>query len=334
MSKSIYNRRSFITLTAGLALSAVAIVGCEAPAGSPGAGSAGANGAKPYIAIVSKGFQHQFWQAVKQGADKGAKEFDVEVSFEGPNTEKDVDQQIQMLTTALGKSPSAIGFAALDSKAATPLLEQAKAKNIPVIAFDSGVDSDIPVSTASTDNKAAAAEAAKHLAELIGGSGEVAIIGHDQTSKSGTDRRDGFKEYIEKNHPGIKIVAIQYAGGDQLLSADAAKAIVTAHPNLKGMYGTNEGSAIGVVKAVEELGLKGKLTIVGFDSGKAQIDAIKSGLMAGAVTQNPVGIGYETVKAAVAAIKGEKLQSKIDTGFYWYDSKNIDSEQIKPNLYE
>ncbi|MFJ5958694.1 ABC transporter substrate-binding protein [Paenarthrobacter sp. NPDC092416] len=331
MSKSIHNRRSFLTLT-GLALGAVAIAGCEAPAGS--ASAATANGAKPYIAVVSKGFQHQFWQAVKQGADKAAKEFNVEVSFEGPNTEKDVDQQIQMLTTALGKSPAAIGFAALDSQAATPLLEEAKSKNIPVIAFDSGVDSNIPATTASTDNKAAAAEAAKHLAELIGGTGEIAIIGHDQTSKSGTDRRDGFKEYIEKNHAGIKIVAVQYAGGDQLLSADAAKAIITANPNLKGMYGTNEGSAIGVVKAVEELGLKGKLTIVGFDSGKAQIDAIRSGLMAGAVTQNPVGIGYETVKAAVAAIKGEQLPGKIDTGFYWYDAKNIDSETIKPNLYE
>ncbi|MBT2513385.1 ABC transporter substrate-binding protein [Arthrobacter sp. ISL-30] len=329
MSKSIFKRRAFIAAT-GLALGALAITGCEAPAGSTPADG----GAKRYVAIVSKGFQHQFWQAVKQGADKAAQEFNVEVSFEGPNTEKDVDQQIQMLTTAIGKSPDAVGFAALDSQAATPLLEDAKSKKIPVIAFDSGVDSTIPATTASTDNKAAAAEAAKHLAELIGGTGEIAIIGHDQTSKSGNDRRDGFKEYIEKNHPGIKIVAIQYAGGDQLLSADAAKAILTANPNLKGMYGTNEGSAIGVVKAVEELGLKGKLTVVGFDSGKAQIDAIRSGLMAGAVTQNPVGIGYETVKAAVAAIKGEKLPEKIDTGFYWYDSTNIDSDQIKPNLYQ
>ena len=147
MSKSIHNRRSFLTLT-GLALGAVAIAGCEAPAGSAPATGAAADGAKPYIAVVSKGFQHQFWQAVKQGADKAAKEFNVDISFEGPNTEKDVDQQIQMLTTALGKSPAAIGFAALDSQAATPLLEQAKSKNIPVIAFDSGVDSTIPATTA------------------------------------------------------------------------------------------------------------------------------------------------------------------------------------------
>ncbi|GAP59279.1 D-allose-binding periplasmic protein [Arthrobacter sp. Hiyo1] len=332
MSKSIYNRRSFLTVT-GVALGAVAMAGCDTPAAAPGA-AATTPGAKPYIAIVSKGFQHQFWQAVKQGAEKAASEFNVTITFEGPNTEADVDQQIQMLTTALGKNPAAIGFAALDSKAATPLLEQAKSKNIPIIAFDSGVDSDIPVGTASTDNKAAAGEAAKHLAGLIGNEGNIAIICHDQTSKSGVDRRDGFKDWIAANAPKIKIVDIQYAGGDQLKSTDAAKAIIAAHPELKGMYGTNEGSAIGVVNAVNELGLKDKLTIVGFDSGKAQLDAIRGGVMAGAITQNPVGIGYETVKAAVAAINKQPVKKVIDTGFYWYDAKNIDSEQIKPNLYQ
>ena len=127
---------------------------------SDAGGSAAAEGDRPYIALVSKGFQHQFWQAVKAGAEQAAEEFDVEITFEGPNTEADVDQQIQMLQTALDKSPAAIGFAALDSQAAGPLLQQAKDQDIPVIAFDSGVDSDIPLTTAATDNLAAAAEAA------------------------------------------------------------------------------------------------------------------------------------------------------------------------------
>ena len=97
--------------------------------------------------------------------------------------------------------------------------------------------------------------------------------------------------------------------------------------------GTNEGSAIGVVNGVRELGSKG-ITIVGYDSGKAQTDAIREGLMAGAITQNPVGIGYETVKAAVAAAKGEAVSANIDTGFYWYDKSNIDAPEIAAVLYE
>lgn len=301
---------------------------------SSGSGDEGSSSDQKYVAVVSKGFQHQFWQAVKQGADEAAKEFDVKVTFEGPESESQVDKQIEMLRAALDKKPDAIGFAALDSKAAIPLLEEADASEIPIIAFDSGVDSEIPLGTATTDNKAASALAADKMAEFIGEEGKIALIVHDQTSVTGVDRRDGFVEQIESNYPNIEIVDIQYGGGDHLKSTDLAKAVMSAHPDLKGIFGSNEGSAIGVVNAVRELDMSGKITIVGFDSGKAQIDAIKDGLMAGAVTQNPVGIGYETVKAAVAAMKGETVEKVIDTGFYWYDSDNIEDDEIQAAIYE
>jgi len=293
-----------------------------------------ASGGKLYIPVISKGFQHQFWQAVKQGAEKAAQEFDVEITFEGPETETQVDKQIEMLQAALDKKPAAIGFAALDSKAATPLLEKAKAANIPVIGFDSGVDSDIPVTTAATNNVAAAGLAAEKMAELIGGKGEIALIVHDQTSRTGIDRRDGFKNRIEEKYPDIKIVDIQYGGGDHLKSTDLTKAIIQAHPDIKGIFGANEGSAVGVVNAVTELKKEGQIVIIGYDSGKLQMDAVRSGKMAGAITQNPIGIGYETVKAAVQAKKGENIPKSIDTGFLWYDKTNIDSDEIKPLLYE
>lgn len=331
-------------LTTGVAVAALALAGCggggsSSTSGDAASGSDGATtdttGDKPYIAIVSKGFQHQFWQAVKTGADQAAEEFGVTVTFEGSDSEADVDQQIQQLQTALDKNPQAIGFAALDSQAATPLLQQAEAAGIPIIAFDSGVDSDIPVTTASTDNKAAAAEAAKQMAEGMNHEGKVAMVVHDQTSVTGQDRRDGFKDYMEQNEPKIEIVDIQYGGGDQAKSADLTKAILAAHPDLKGIYGSNEGSAIGVVQGVKETGISdGELIVVGFDSGKAQIDAIRDGLMYGAITQNPVGMGYETVKAAVEAIEGKELPKTIDTGFFWYTKDNIDTDEIKAVIYE
>ncbi len=287
---------------------------------------------KPYIPLISKGFQHQFWQAVKAGADKAAAEFNVEVTFEGPDNEGQVDRQIDMLAAALARKPTAIGFAALDSQAAIPLLRQAKEAGIPIVAFDSGVDSDIPVATASTDNAAAAGLAADKMAELIGGSGKVALVVHDQTSRTGIDRRDGFVNRIKQAHPGIEIVAIEYGGGDHLRSTEITKTIIQANPDLKGMFGANEGSAIGIVNGVREM--NSSITIVGYDSGKAQTDAVRSGLMAGAITQNPVGIGYETVKAALAASKGEAVPAAIDTGFYWYDAKNIDDPEIAAVLYD
>ncbi|SCK39904.1 ribose transport system substrate-binding protein [Variovorax sp. HW608] len=285
-----------------------------------------------YIPLVSKGFQHQFWQAVKSGAEQAAKDYKVRVSFEGPESESMVDKQIDMLSAALAKKPKAIGFAALDSQAAIPLLKKAQAEKIPVVAFDSGVDSDIPVTTAATNNKAAAAMAADKLAEAIGKSGEVAVIAHDQTSRTGIDRRDGFLDRLKSNYPNVKVVSVQYGGGDHLKSTEIAKSMLQAYPNLKGMFGTNEGSAIGVVNGVKEM--KRKVVVVGFDSGKQQKDAIRDGSMAGAITQNPVGIGYKTVEAAVKAIKGEQLPKVIDTGFYWYDKSNIDDPKIAAVLYD
>ena len=133
-----------IGIIAAAAVVALSLAGCGRGATEGAGGSA--NGAKtPYIAIVSKGFSQQFWQAVKKGADAQAKKEGAKITFEGPPTESDTEKQITMLTNALAKHPDAIGFAALDSKSAAPLMEQAKTAKIPVVAFDSGVESDVPV---------------------------------------------------------------------------------------------------------------------------------------------------------------------------------------------
>jgi ribose transport system substrate-binding protein len=318
----------------GAAIAAAAFAFTAAACGG-GESAAGGGGApdQPYIAIVSKGFQHQFWQAVKQGAEQEAARQGVRISFEGPASESEVEAQVTMLQNALGRQPDALGFAALDSRAAAPMLQQARTSNIPVVAFDSGVDSPIPLTTAATDNKAAAGEVAKHMAEALGGTGKVGLVVHDQTSRTGQDRRDGFLEWMKANAPGIQVLDPQYGGGDQAKSADITKAIIAANPDLKGIYAANEGSAIGVLRGVAESGKTG-LAIIGFDSGTGQIEAIRNGTMLGAVTQDPIGMGEETVKAAVKAINGEPLPPVIDTGFFWYDKSNIDSPEIQPLLYQ
>src|SRR2546427_11140059 len=157
---------AFIALTASLVLVAAACGG-QAPVGGGGAPAA-----KAFIPMISKGFQHQFWQAVKQGAEKASTQFGVTITFEGPENESQVAKELEMLQAALNKKPQALCFAALDSKAAIPLLQKFKDAKIPVIGFDSGVDSDIPLATAATDNIAAGAAADK-MAALIGGSGDV-----------------------------------------------------------------------------------------------------------------------------------------------------------------
>jgi ribose transport system substrate-binding protein len=328
----------------GLLLIGSLVSACvAAPAAAPAAEEAAATEAapaeeaaaeKPYIPVISKGFQHQFWQAVKLGSDQAAADYNVDITFEGPATESEVDKQIEMLEAALAKNPAAICFAALDTQAAIPLLEEANSRGIPVVGFDSGVDSDIPVATAATDNLAAAALAADKMAELIGGAGQIAVLVHDQTSRTGIDRRDGFTNRIAEAYPDIEIVNVDYGAGDHLKSTDLAKAVIQANPDLKGYFGANEGSAIGVLNAVTELGKVGEIVVIGYDSGQQQMDAVRSGAMAGAITQNPIGIGYKCVEAAVKAINGEEVEKVIDTGFFWYDASNMDSEEIAALLYQ
>jgi ribose transport system substrate-binding protein len=337
--------KQLISILIGMLVIAALVAGCATPTTAPAeppaqapaeqpAEQPPAASARPYIPVISKGFQHQFWQAVRLGSENAARDFDVDITFEGPESESQVDRQIEMLQVALEKNPSAICLAALDSQAVIPLLERAQAAGIPVIGFDSGVDSDIPVTTAATDNIAAAAHAADKMAELIGGEGEVAVIVHDQTSRTGIDRRDGFVQRMEEQYPNITVVDVQYGGGDHLRSTELARAIIQAHPNLKGFFGANEGSIIGVLNAVRELNMEGDLVVIGYDSGQQQMDAIRSGAEAGAITQDPIGIGYKCVEAAVKAINGESQPDTIDTGFHWYDATNIDSDEIAPLLYE
>lgn len=332
--------RKTVSALAGAMVATLALTACgggdaEESGGGAGTGDAAGGGDQPYIAIVSKGFQHQFWQAVESGAQDAAQELGAEITFEGPESETEVAAQIEMLRTALDRNPDALAFAALDSQAAAPMMQEAEERGIPVVAFDSGVDSEVPVTTVATDNQAAAALAAEHMVELTGGEGKVAMVVHDQTSVTGVQRRDGFMEYIEENAPGIEIVDVQYGGGDQLRSTDITNAMLQAHPDLAGIYGSNEGSAIGVVNAVRQAGINpDDLAVIGFDSGQAQIQAIQEGIMDGAITQNPVGMGYQTVEAAIAAINGEELPESIDTGFFWYTAENMDDPEIAAALYE
>ena len=285
------------------------------------------------IYLVSKGFQHRFWQAVKEGAEQAGEELGYKVNFVGPQDETKVTEQTDQLKSALDSGPAAIGFAALDSKAAADLLTEIQGKGIPVVAFDSGVESDIPVTTVQTDNTKAAEEAAKHMIELLKGKkGSVGMVCHDSTSTTGKQRCEGFKEYFKANAPAdLKLLDEQIAG-EVTKAADTSLSIIQANSDIVGMYGSNEAAASGIVQGVAESGKD--VTVVGFDSGKTQIDAIKAGTEAGAVTQSPVKIGYYTVKAAVAALNGAELPKTINSGFAWYDKTNIDSDEIKANLYE
>jgi ribose transport system substrate-binding protein len=298
------------------------------------------------IELISKGETHQFWQAVKKGAEDQAKKMgNVTIRFQGPATETMIDKQLEMLDGAIALKPDAIGYAALGTTESVSHLAAANKKGIPVYMFDTaascpgklGVKSKCALGVAYTNSKAAGSLAADKMAALIGNTGKVLVVGHSQTNQTGIDRASGFINRIKAKYPKITLLETQYAeGGDQTKAQDIVAAALVANKDLKGIYGTNEGVSIGAGQAFKAANVaKGSIKLIGFDSGKQQMANIKDGLQSGAITQSPMGIGAKTVEALVNYVRNKKTPAAlIDTGFYYYDAKNITEPKIAGNLYE
>ena len=343
---------------------AVAMIAC-APAAED-------NG-KLYIPVMAKGFQHQFWQAVAKGSQDAADKYGVEIYFDGPASESDIQVQVDMVKKEMAKNPKALALAALSTEAVTEILEECAEKNIPVIGFDSGVPGDktgAVKATACTNNEAAAAIAATKFGEHEGlvaamkaaTADSKVIIGclsQDNTSASVVGRTNGFVNEMEKVASQYGTVAV--TGHDKWAQGDAKAASIIievaigqtpntvdmqnaangllANENLIALFCSNEGAVTGFLAATEDGaaladGAKyADLVVAGFDAGAAQKAAVKAGLFYGSVTQDPYHIGYYAVEMAVAAAKGEAVADK-DTGAQWYDASNIDDEMIAMLVYD
>jgi len=300
------------------------------------------------IELISKGETHQFWQAVKKGAEEQAAKMNATIHFQGPAAETMIDKQLEMLDAAIALKPDAIGYAALGTTQSVSHLKAAKDAGIPVYMFDTaascdggvpalGPNSDCALGVAYTNSTAAGSLAADTMAKLIGGKGKVLVVGHSQTNQTGIDRANGFINRIKSKWKNVKLLTPQYAeGGDALKAQEIVSAALVANKDLKGVYGTNEGVSIGAGQAFKAAKLKnGAVKLIGFDSGKQQIANIKSGLQTGAITQSPMGIGAKTVEALVNYVRNKTVpKNLIDTGFYYYDKSNIADPKIAGNLYE
>jgi len=289
------------------------------------------------IAVILRSDTSPFWQSVEQGAEQAAHDLGVTVAFSAPADEPAAAAQAALLDQALAAAPAAVCIDTLDSTKIAPLLLKARRGRVPVIGFgqgpDQGVDSALALTTVAPDNAAAAALAANKLCSLLAGVGTVGLVLGDASSRTSVARRDGFRRLVALRYPGIRVLDPSYAGGDPKAAADQVKALMQATPALSGIFIADEEAAAGVISALQEAGAAGRVLAVGFDSGAAQVEAVRSGLLAGAVTRDPVRLGYRTVAAAVDAINGRHLPPFIDAGFHWYDRTNVNDPSIAAILH-
>ena len=316
-----------------------------------------------HIDVIAKGFQHQFWKAVELGTQNAAKEFGVEVTFQGPDNESAIAQQVEYLNTAIAKKPAAICLAALDTQASIPSIQSAMEAGIPIIGFDSGVP-DAPKgaikANASTNNAVAGALAADELYKLIESKIKdakepvrIGVVAQESNSQSIVDRTKGFVDKMTElcgadnvsveGHDSLKnekagakvIIDVGIPAEVKDVDAAAVASAILEKKDLIAIYGSNEFAANAIITANEGLDKLGadKVIAVGFDAGKKLLDAVRAKTFAGAVTQDPVQIGYQAVKLAVEAADGKSV-SDVDTGAKWYNADNMDADDIKPCLYE
>ena len=316
-----------------------------------------------HIDVIAKGFQHQFWKAVELGTQNAAKEFGVEVTFQGPDNESAIAQQVEYLNTAIAKKPAAICLAALDTQASIPSIQSAMEAGIPIIGFDSGVP-DAPKgaikANASTNNAVAGALAADELYKLIESKIKdakepvrIGVVAQESNSQSIVDRTKGFVDKMTElcgadnvsveGHDSLKnekagakvVIDVGIPAEVKDVDGAAVASAILEKKDLIAIYGSNEFAANAIITANEGLDKLGadKVIAVGFDAGKKLLDAVRAKTFAGAVTQDPVQIGYQAVKLAVEAADGKSV-SDVDTGAKWYNAENMDADDIKPCLYE
>jgi ribose transport system substrate-binding protein len=285
------------------------------------------------IGVIPKGTAHVFWQSVHAGAEAAGREFHETVDWEGPANETDYARQIEIFDSMLNQHMTGIVVAASDRTTLNASLDRAARENIPVVVFDSAVDSENYVSFVATNNYEGGQMGARKLGELLHGKGSVAMIQNAPGSASTMDRERGFHDAMAKEFPGIKIVAEQYSMSDRAKGMAAAENIFTAHPTLDGLFASSEPSSVGAAQAVKSRGLAGKVKFVGFDSSEGLVADLQEGVIDALVAQDPFKIGYEAVKAVTDKLNGKTPPKRIDLSAVVITKADLGKPEIKELLH-
>lgn len=288
------------------------------------------------IPVIVKDTTSFYWQIVLAGARKAGQDLGVKVPELGAQSEADINGQIAILENAVASKPAAIVIAPTQRAALGKPIDEA-AKSVKIIGIDSAADSKAFTSFLTTDNVQGGRIAADGLAAAIAAKygkpeGEVALITHLPGVGSLDERSKGFKEQLAAKYPGIKLVADKVSDGTANGGLNITTDLLTAFPNLRGIFASNLIQAQGAIQAIAESKAQDKVKLVGFDSDDKLVKAIKDGVMAATVVQDPFRMGYDGVKTALAASKGEKVQAFVDTGANLITQANMNEPRAQELL--
>ncbi|MGE4619105.1 MAG: substrate-binding domain-containing protein [Planctomycetota bacterium] len=317
--------RSFYCCLSGLVL-ALLVGGCTSQVGS----------ATPRIAVIPKGTSHEFWKSIHAGAEKARQEIGgFEVVWRGPEKENDKSQQVDLVQNFVASGISAIVIAPADDRALASPIAAANRGGTPVIVIDSGVQGDPGSDFASyiaTDNVEGGRIAARRMLQLTDGKGRVLILRYQEGSGSTTQREQGFREVLAESS-GIEIVDPgRYAGSTRESAREAAENLLDADSDYAGIFCSNESATFGMLLALRAREMAGKIFLVGFDASDGLVEGMRAGQIHGLVVQDPVAMGELGVKTALAVLRGESVETLVDTGAKLVTGENMEEPQIQDLL--
>lgn len=318
-----------------LALLAAALGGCSrAEQGQQEREAAAAGPARKLeIAVIPKGTTHVYWNSVHAGAAKAAKEFGVDIIWQGPLKEDDRQVQIQTVQNFISRGVDAIALAPLDARSLVPSVKAATGRHIPVVIFDSDLASEEHQSFVATDNIEGGRLSAKRLAEVLGGKGKVILLRYSEGSASTTNREEGFLRGMKEFGPGIELISTnQYAGVTMEKAFQVAQNLLNRYPDVDGVFCTTEPTTQAMLRALQTAKKAGKVKLIGFDANDVLVQALRNGEIQGLAVQDPFQMGYLAVKTARQVVLGEPVPKRIDTGVTMVTPENMDQEAVKELL--
>ena len=285
------------------------------------------------IAVVPMGTTHEFWKSIHAGALKASREEGVDIFWKGPLKEDDREEQISIVEDVIAAGVDAIVLSPMDDRALMRPVTEASRHGIPTILVNSSLQGDLHAAHIATDNYKAGALGARHMGEILGNKSKLIIVRVNEADVTCTLREKGFIETIRSEFPDIDILSDnQYAGVTTETAYRTCENLLNRFPEVEAIFTPNESSTFGCLRALEDRGLAGKVRFVGFDSTDKLIQALEKREIDGLVIQNPVRMGYDGVKTAVAILREEPFEKLVDTGAVVATPDNMRDPEIESLL--
>jgi ribose transport system substrate-binding protein len=283
------------------------------------------------VAMIPKASADIYWQSVHAGAVKSSREHGVRLIWDGPPNETDIATEMQIVETMINRQVDAIALAPSDRSAFRIVVDRAAQARIPVIIYDSGIDSENYKTFVATDNYLGGEMGADRLGALLHGKGKIVMVKTVPGGASTTAREDGFRHELNLKFPDIKILDERYGMASIAQSLTVTENMLTAHPDLDGIFCSNESGSSGAAQALK--GRHSKVQLVGFDFSPTLLALMSEGWVNSLVIQDPFHMGDMAFTEAVNAIHGLKMEKKLFLPPHLLNLANMNDPAIQAQIH-